>query len=75
VLDAADRPVTGKVEVIDGETGWRFTPTKAWATGDYRIRLAEELEDLAGNRPGRVFDAPAGTPVEETPAERTFRVK
>lgn len=73
VVDAAGWAVPGRVEVSDAETRWRFTPAKPWAAGTYRLRVAVELEDLAGNRPDRVFDAEgaaAGPPV----LERAFRI-
>src|SRR5260370_17096912 len=44
-----------------GGTEWRFAPAKAWRPGRYRLRVAAELEDLAGNRPTRLFDQPTDT--------------
>jgi hypothetical protein len=49
-------PVSGAISVASGETEWRFTPTVPWAAGDYRLTVDTSLEDLAGNKIGRVFD-------------------
>lgn len=56
VHTAAGEPVEGSVRVTGGGTRWGFTPVRAWARGDHRLVVAPELEDLAGNRPGRLFD-------------------
>ena len=56
VADAAGRPVEGTAEVAAGEGGWRFTPSRPWPPGDYRLVVGPDLEDLAGNRPDRLFD-------------------
>jgi hypothetical protein len=48
--------VKGKVEVARSETQWRFTPEAPWKPADYRLTVNTTLEDLAGNRVGRVFD-------------------
>jgi hypothetical protein len=48
--------VQGKVEVVRGETQWRFTPEVPWKQADYRLTVNTTLEDLAGNRVGRAFD-------------------
>ncbi|MEM9319016.1 MAG: hypothetical protein AAGA70_08400 [Pseudomonadota bacterium] len=50
----------GRVELGTDETAWIFTPRRAWATERHEIRIEEELEDLAGNRPGQLFDQPVG---------------
>lgn len=73
VVDAAGVAAPGRGDILDAETRWRFTPTKRWAAGSYRLRVGAELEDLAGNRPDRVFDAEG--PADGPPVlERTFRV-
>jgi hypothetical protein len=46
----------GRVALEDDERVWRFTPDQAWAPGDYFIAVDGVLEDLAGNRPGKLFD-------------------
>ena len=59
LMDTAGRPVAGQVSVAAGETRWRFTPGGPWREGSYVLRVGAELEDLAGNRPSRLFDAVA----------------
>ncbi|MDE2680284.1 MAG: hypothetical protein OSB29_02835 [Verrucomicrobiota bacterium] len=66
VLDARDKLLTGKTEVTRNETQWRFTPTQPWATGDYRLKVDWELEDLAGNNLERLFEVNLNKPTEPT---------
>ena len=35
---------------------WRFEPSRPWTGGRHRLEVSPELEDPAGNRPGRAFD-------------------
>jgi hypothetical protein len=65
VIDAADQEVAGQIEIVDGETVWRFTPKHAWEKGDYRVVAATTLEDLAGNSIGRAFDVDVFEPVQK----------
>jgi hypothetical protein len=46
----------GKVRLDAHQAVWQFTPTAKWLHDDYRILVADDLEDLAGNTPLRVFD-------------------
>ncbi|HYL04507.1 MAG TPA: hypothetical protein VE075_00600 [Thermoanaerobaculia bacterium] len=59
LFDAAGRPVRGQASVAAGEVRWQFVPGEPWHEGDYVLRVGAELEDLAGNRPTRLFDDPA----------------
>jgi hypothetical protein len=56
LLDASGRPVSGRVEISDEERGWQFHPTAAWTAGQYRLRVAAALEDVAGNTPEKPFE-------------------
>ena len=56
VLDASGAVVAGEVKVDREEQRWQFEPRAAWQEGEYRIRIDPALEDLAGNRIGRLFD-------------------
>ena len=40
---------------------WTFTPTGAWQAGHYNLVAFAMLEDLAGNRIGRPFEAISST--------------
>jgi hypothetical protein len=48
--------VAGEITVARNETEWRFTPEVPWRDGEHHLSIATALEDLAGNRVGRVFD-------------------
>lgn len=48
--------VDGAVEISRNESRWMFTPTNPWKAGNFRLVVDRALEDLAGNRVGRVFD-------------------
>ena len=49
-------PGSGDISLCPEETCWRFTPAEPWARGSYSLKIGTTLEDLAGNRVGRVFD-------------------
>jgi hypothetical protein len=57
VQDTAGAVVAGEVTVDRDEQRWQFEPRAAWQAGEYRIHIDPALEDLAGNRIGRLFDA------------------
>jgi hypothetical protein len=56
VEDDAGRLVPGDALVLPGNARWKFTPREAWRAGSYVLRIAGEMEDLAGNRPTRLFE-------------------
>ena len=66
VLDTRDKLFAGKTEVIRNETQWRFIPTQPWTTGNYRLKVDWELEDLAGNNLERLFEVNLNKPTEPT---------
>jgi hypothetical protein len=51
------RMVPGEVATAAAETEWRFVPRSPWSAGGYRLVVLTILEDLAGNRIGRAFEA------------------
>jgi hypothetical protein len=55
-VEFAMRPVAGDIEIGPREREWRFTPSAAWAGGNYELVALDILEDLAGNRIGRKFE-------------------
>ena len=70
--------VGGSARVDPDARTWRFTPAVPWRAGEYRLRVEAELEDLAGNRPGRRFDEPAsadGRRREAVGSTRVFRIR
>ncbi len=56
VLDASGTQIAGHGKVGPGELSWSFVPRQPWTRGEYQLTIDDELEDLAGNTPGRVFD-------------------
>jgi hypothetical protein len=58
VLDMSGAIVPGSIALGDDEASWRFTPDAAWQPERYTLTIDERLEDLAGNRPGLLFDRP-----------------
>jgi hypothetical protein len=69
VLDAGGNPVRGRIDLGAGERLWRFTPVDPWPDAPHSLVIDERLEDLAGNRPGALFDRPVGAPVVEWAAQ------
>jgi hypothetical protein len=46
----------GDITVDRDETRWQFTPREPWSAGEHGLNFDTALEDLAGNRIGRLFD-------------------
>jgi len=49
-------PIAGAMRIDPGETRWNFVPDEAWRAGRYNLLVLSTLEDLAGNRIGKLFD-------------------
>ena len=56
VHDLQGRRVQGASSLEDHESVWCFRPTEAWSKRRYRLLVDDELEDLAGNTPVRLFE-------------------
>lgn len=54
---ADGKPLDGTVVVSNHELAWSFTPAEPWKAGSYNVVASGSIEDLAGNRIGRAFDA------------------
>jgi hypothetical protein len=52
--------VQGTATIDRDERRWTFTPARPWDPGHYELVIDTALEDPAGNRIGRPFDAAAG---------------
>jgi hypothetical protein len=65
VADGQGRPVVGTPVVSDEETRWQFTPDAGWKPGTYRLVAKMTLEDLAGNKVGRLFEVDEFGPVQK----------
>ncbi|MEL7042284.1 MAG: hypothetical protein AAGL90_12220 [Pseudomonadota bacterium] len=75
VFSKAGAPIAGTLSLEGHESVWTFEPLKAWQAQSYEVRIAPELEDLAGNRPGILFDRPPNTPRSAWQNSITFRPK
>ena len=60
----------GEVEVLNSETQWRFRPDKPWRMGNYELRVAANLEDVAGNSLRRPFEVALDGGLETETAPR-----
>ena len=60
--------VAGKVALEDDETRFRFTPDAEWKSGAHEIVVDGVIEDVAGNRLGKVFDVDTSDPTQSTSA-------
>jgi len=67
--------VAGAVSIDSNETRWRFTPDAPWTAGDYALRVAAILEDLAGNSLGRRFEVDVFEKVEDRALDVTETVR
>lgn len=65
IWDGAGTPVPGEIAIDAGETRFRLTPRAPWKPGDYTLRAATILEDLAGNSLGRAFEVDVFERVED----------
>jgi hypothetical protein len=63
VRDAGGNKITGRIDVSENESLWRFTPDRPWRPGDYRIVVGAELEDVAGNSVARPFEVDVVRPI------------
>jgi len=72
-------PVAGEISLEKNESELRFTPSESWKPGAYTIRVDGVIEDLAGNRPGKLFDVDTSDATQSTSAtpvsELTFTVR
>jgi hypothetical protein len=61
-------PVTGKITLEENEMRFRFTPDAPWSKGAHAIRVDGVIEDLAGNRLGKLFDVDTSDPLQSDTA-------
>jgi hypothetical protein len=62
VRGADGKEVAGRIEVGAAERSWAFQPKTAWQASGYRVDVAAELEDVAGNTPQLPFDRDLNAP-------------
>ncbi|MEM9372189.1 MAG: hypothetical protein AAGA55_00970 [Planctomycetota bacterium] len=56
VIEETRGVVPGRLELGEHEKRWVLIPDDPWAVGTYSLRVAPDLEDPSGNRPGRPFE-------------------
>ena len=56
VINDKDAVIEGTIMLTNSESGLNFRPVHAWQPGQYRLRVAAILEDLAGNNLNKPFD-------------------
>lgn len=66
VRDTTGREIPGTVKIDAEETRWQFTPQYPWPPGNYQIEVDTALEDLAGNKIGRLFDVDVFDKIDTT---------
>jgi methionine-rich copper-binding protein CopC len=64
VVNRDGTEVSGSIVVDDNEKRWVLTPASEWVAGDYSLQIDASLEDLAGNRIGRLFEVDTRTAPE-----------
>lgn len=57
--------VPGRIALDAAETQWQFTPREPWSAATHQLAIDPMLEDLAGNRPGALFDQPMVAPMRQ----------
>ncbi len=67
VRDENDQPVMGHLALGEGEQSCLFVPERPWQKGAYRVKVADRLEDLAGNSISRPFDRNLDVPLPQNP--------
>jgi hypothetical protein len=50
------RRLDGTARLEDGETVWRFLPSRPWRAGSHAVVTHQDIEDPAGNRPCAPFE-------------------
>lgn len=74
ITSARGELVPGRIELHEGESVWLFRPKAPWTAETYTLNIDPALEDLAGNRPGRLFDQPLDRRIEAVALKREFTI-
>ncbi len=67
INNAQHRYFAGSISIGGGERTWTFIPQEPWGQSVYYVSVDSRLEDLAGNRPGLLFDRKASDPAPMMP--------
>jgi hypothetical protein len=76
ISSAGGEAVDGEVSLDVTDTRWQLVPPEPWRAGSYSVVALETLEDPAGNRIGRAFEAPIDDRRPQPPPRltRPFRI-
>jgi hypothetical protein len=74
VLDSRKHLIEGKVVLSKFERVWSFTPTQAWPSGEYFLKINDRIEDLVGNSIAKPFEVDRFDQVE-SPAPRHVELR
>lgn len=72
VVDSNSEIVPGSIALGPEEKSWQFRPRSPWGEMTYNLTVDERLEDLAGNRPGVLFDRPVSAESTDWPNRLPF---
>jgi hypothetical protein len=61
VEDAQGRLQAGQTTTSSSGRVWSWRPMRGWSTGDYRLVVGPNLEDVSGNRIGEALDHEVGS--------------
>jgi hypothetical protein len=79
VKDGHNHFVRGSISLESEETRWLMRPELRWSPGEYRLEVAAEIEDIAGNGIGRPFEVdlfdPISARVESKTVSLPFRIE
>jgi hypothetical protein len=73
-LQHGETPIACEVELERDETRLVFWPERPWETGSYLLMADPVLEDICGNRIGRLFDIDRADPAQVDAAARAAEV-
>jgi len=73
VVDDIGQIVPGGLALGPEEKSWTFAPREPWRSIAYHLVVDERLEDVAGNRPGVLFDRPVDVAPSPWARTLTFR--
>jgi len=69
LLDENKRVEKGKIEIINQEKEWLFTPEEKWKNRNYTLQINSRLEDPSGNNLNGLFDHEIGSLKSEQEGE------
>jgi hypothetical protein len=73
VTDDAGQSIAGEATIDSDDRVWRFVPAARWLAGPHQLMVSPELEDAAGNRPGRAFDRDIASTASAGPPPQLVR--